>query len=73
MIGEGTYGQVVKAKHRKTGQIYAIKLIKDIFHNEQHAKQVCRELKIMRHLSKDEDNIYTVKLHDVIITSTNED
>ena len=30
-LGGGTYGQVVKAKHRETGNVYAVKLIKNIF------------------------------------------
>jgi serine/threonine protein kinase len=32
-VGEGTYGTVYKARHLKTGQLYALKLV--ILHNEE--------------------------------------
>ena len=67
LIGEGTYGNVYKGKDRKTGQRVAIKLIKNVFRDELHAKYVCRELKLMRHLTSLNNNIYTVKLLDVIV------
>lgn len=66
-LGEGSYGKVVKARERKSGKIFAIKMIQDVLASEQHARHVCRELKIMRATSKHDDNIYTVKLHDVIV------
>jgi serine/threonine-protein kinase BUR1 len=32
-VGEGTYGTVFKARHLKTGQLYALKKV--ILHNEE--------------------------------------
>lgn len=32
-IGEGTYGKVYKMRHRRTGELFALKKI--ILHNEQ--------------------------------------
>ena len=66
-MGQGSFGYVVKAKHRTTVKVYAIKMIKDIFHNSYEAKKIAREMQIMRHLSKEKYNIFTVKLRDVII------
>lgn len=66
-LSDGSYSQVIKAKNRRTGQLCAIKFIKDVFENEEHAKNVCRELKVMRHLSREKNNIYTPNLLDVII------
>lgn len=66
-LGEGTYGQVVKAKCRKTGRYFAIKLIKDIFTSSSHARTVLRELKVMHELTKIKSNMFTVKVHDIII------
>ena len=35
--------------------------------NDEHAKMMVRELTILRKLSQIENNIYTTKLHDVIL------
>lgn len=73
-LGQGAYGTVKLAEDRKTGKQYAIKLIKDVFCNEQHAKYVCREIKVMRHLqSGDNGGLYSAKLHDVIIVKKDEE
>lgn len=58
---------------RKTGQKVAIKMIRGVLNDELHAKYVCRELKIMRHLSQIDDSIYTAKLIDVIIPKSKYD
>lgn len=31
VIGRGSYAKVMQAEHKKTGQIYAIKIIKKVF------------------------------------------
>jgi len=51
-LGQGSYGQVVKAKCRETGKYFAIKLIKDIFSHPDLAKNVLRELQIMHELTE---------------------
>ena len=65
-MGEGTYGQVIKAKCKKTGEIYAIKLIKNIFKCVYQARLTYREIFILRKLSEVEENIFTTKLVDLI-------
>jgi len=57
---------VVRAKDKKTGAIVAIKLIKNIFRCVYSARLVLREIFILRKLSEMEENIFTVKLVDVI-------
>ena len=47
-LGEGSYGYVIKAKHRKTGSMRAIKYIGDVFYNSYEAQKVSREITIMR-------------------------
>ena len=44
----GSYGEVVQAKHRATGQIVAIKLIEDLFKNSYDSKKIVREIQILR-------------------------
>ena len=46
----------------------AIKYVDKIFKTDYEAKQVLREIQIMRMLSEYKDNSYTVKLFDVIIS-----
>lgn len=46
-LGEGSFGQVVRAKHRASGKVFAIKLITDIFKHDYQAKKVLREIDIM--------------------------
>ena len=47
-IGSGSFGQVVKAKAKESKEIFAIKLIKNVFHDMYHCKKVYREITIMR-------------------------
>ena len=75
-LGKGSYGTVVLAKHRETKKVYAIKQLKDLPVNQTdnflRAKWVVRELQIMIGLSKIKENMFTVKLHDVIIAGSPE-
>jgi mitogen-activated protein kinase 1/3 len=57
---------VIRARHKETGNIVAIKLIKNIFKCIYQARLAYREIFIMRKFSEIEDNIYTTKLVDVI-------
>ena len=47
-IGEGTYGVVVRARHRSTGQIVAIKKFKESDEDEQVRKTALREVRILK-------------------------
>ena len=65
-LGEGTYGQVVKAKHKQSGQVYAVKLIKNIFKCVYQARLTYREIFLLRKMSEMDENIFTTKLVDLI-------
>ena len=60
------------ARHRANGKMTAVKLINEVFYNSYEAKKVCREITLMRHLSKQKLNIYSVKLFDVIVPPSDE-
>jgi serine/threonine protein kinase len=51
IIGKGTFGTVVKAIHRETKTVVAIKHIDGISKSSYSARKVLREVKIMRKLS----------------------
>ena len=59
---------MVKATQKNKNKTVAIKYIADAFENIHSVKRVYREIAILRRLSSMEDNIFTVKLLDVIIT-----
>jgi mitogen-activated protein kinase 1/3 len=44
LIGQGSYGEVVQAKHRNSGKEVAIKLIHNIFKSEYDSKKIVREI-----------------------------
>ena len=48
VLGEGAYGQVVKACHRESRRNFAIKNIKCSFNDLPHMKYILREISIMR-------------------------
>ncbi|KAF1957440.1 Pkinase-domain-containing protein [Byssothecium circinans] len=52
-LGEGTFGEVHKARHNRTGQIYALKKI--LMHNEKDGFPITalREIKLLKMLSHD--------------------
>ena len=66
-LGAGSYGLVMKAKHRTTKKTVAIKLVTNIFKDCYIARKTLREIKIMRKLAKMKNNVYTAKLLDIII------
>lgn len=69
-IGFGTFGQVVLARFKETGEIFAIKLIRNVFSSKYHCKKVLREIGILRRLSQLSANVYTSKLYDIIIPAS---
>ncbi|KAK9365755.1 kinase-like domain-containing protein [Lipomyces kononenkoae] len=50
-LGEGTFGEVYKARHRRTGRMVALKKI--LMHNEKEGFPITaiREIRILKHLS----------------------
>lgn len=65
-LGSGSYGQVLKAQNRMTGQIVAIKKIKSIQHDEGIPRQAIREIYTLQNLKEESENI--LSLHSVITT-----
>lgn len=43
-LGQGSYGKVVKARHRATGKIVSIKLIQNIYKSCDHIKKLISEI-----------------------------
>lgn len=50
VLGQGSYGQVVRAKQVPTGEIMAIKKINNVFADPIDAKRILREIRILRQL-----------------------
>ena len=66
-MGQGSYGFVVKAMHKETKQLCAIKLMKNIFSDVYQARKTLREIKILRKLSRIPNNLFTTQLLDIIL------
>jgi len=47
-MGKGSFGSVVKVRHRDSQKLYAIKLIDNISKNAYEAKKVLREILILK-------------------------
>lgn len=62
MIGQGSYGNVCEAIHRKTGTRVAIKKMLNLFSDEVDTKRMLREIHILRMLESE----HVVKLLDII-------
>ena len=67
IIKKGTYGTVVKAQCVQTSELVAIKYIQGAFKSLRQSKAVLREISILRQLSQMHNNIFTVKVLDVIV------
>ncbi|KAJ4455078.1 putative Cyclin-dependent kinase 1 [Paratrimastix pyriformis] len=50
LIGEGTYGRVLKCRHKETGLAVAIKKFKESDEDEQVRKTALREIRILKQL-----------------------
>ncbi|KAG8343145.1 putative mitogen activated protein kinase [Trypanosoma vivax] len=50
VLGEGTYGVVVKARHRATGHLVAIKKYKQAEDDDHVRKTSLREVRVLKHL-----------------------
>ena len=51
VLGQGSYGQVARAKHVSSGEVVAIKKIRNVFADPIDAKRILRELRIVRQLN----------------------
>lgn len=67
MLGQGSFGKVVKCTRKVDRKVFAVKLITNIFDGVQSLKQLVREVNILRKLSGMKSNIFTTNLHDVIL------
>lgn len=65
-LGAGSFGQVMKAKHIRSGKLVAIKLIKSLFESEYASKKLLSEVQIMRKLTADPDNCYSTQIYDIV-------
>eukprot|EP00659_Diplonema_papillatum_P016396 gene16396-25131_t len=81
-LGWGGYGCVCAAKDLNTGDIVAVKKVKDIFNDKQRQKATIRELALLQHFTKNVAKIFEdddgghdniVKLMDVLIPLGNRD
>jgi serine/threonine protein kinase len=70
--GRGSYGTVVRGKHRVSGQIFAIKHIKNVFSSPYYCKTILREIEIMRKFTQMENNFFTTKLYDIVLPISQE-
>jgi mitogen-activated protein kinase 1/3 len=68
-LGNGAYGVVCLARHRKTGMNVAIKKILNVFDHFLIGMRTYREIKILRHLVNHE-NIITIR--DVFLGTNNQ-
>lgn len=66
ICGEGSFGRVVRAKHRVTKKEVAIKQIGDAFDHQYSARKVLREIQILRKLTFMRNNVFTTKLFDIV-------
>lgn len=53
VLGEGTYGMVMKCRHKETGQIVAIKKFKESEDDAQIRKTAMREVRVLKQLKND--------------------
>ena len=51
-IGEGTYGMVMKCRHKETGQVVAIKKFKESEDDLQIRKTALREVRMLKVIEK---------------------
>jgi serine/threonine protein kinase len=68
-MGNGTFGVVMKAQDRTTGETVAVKHITNVFTHCYGFKKVMREIQILRELTKMKGNFFTTKLIEVLVPS----
>ena len=73
ILGKGTYGLVVKAKHRSKKRMVAIKLMENVMNDSYEAKRLFTEIYILRKMSQIKDNVFTCKIYDIILPEKDSD
>jgi serine/threonine protein kinase len=73
MLGQGSYGLVIKGRNRETKKEVAIKKVKCDLKNLKQIKYVMREITILRQLTKMDNCIFFPKLYDIIIPEKYQD
>ena len=73
ILGQGTYGVVVKAKHRSKKRMVAIKLMENVMNDSYEAKRLFTEIYILRKMSQIKDNVFTCKIYDIILPEKDSD
>ena len=68
ILGNGAYGVVCLARHRKTGQSVAVKKISNAFDHFVIGMRTYREIKILRHLINHEN---IISIRDVFLGNNN--
>ena len=66
LIGKGTFGEIVKAMCKQSGEIVAIKYMHSGFHSPITIQKMIREVTILKQLSAMPNNRHTIKLLDII-------
>jgi len=66
MIGEGSYGLVMRARNRATREMVAIKYIECSFDHLLKSRVILREVSLLKQLTHMEQNIYTTRLLDIV-------
>ena len=66
-MGKGSFGEVVKARHNRTGTVCAIKLLKNLFKDEYASKKIYTECAVLRLLSSMRNNVFTSKILDLVV------
>ena len=69
VLGEGTFGKVIQARHRVTKQDVAIKFINTKFEKQSECRNILREISILKQFSQMNENIFVSKLYEVIVAS----
>ena len=67
IVGEGSYGQVIKGKCKKTSREVAIKFIQNVCESDYDCVKVIREIQLLRKLTEIPNNVHTVELIDLLM------
>jgi serine/threonine protein kinase len=67
IVGEGSYGQVIKGKCKKSSRDVAIKFIQNVCESDYDCVKVIREIQLLRRLTEVPNNVHTVELIDLLI------